>query len=165
MRLRRSPLPLAFAVFGMVWGAWQAVLPDLAQRFDLSPGPLGLMLTAGFAFSLPVMLATGRLLDRAGPAWGVALTAIGMATGLAVVGTLVSVPVLVIGIIVFAAGSGALDVAINGAALADETWSRPARLTLLHAAFSGGGGTRWERRRSWAPSARPPSMRRCWWVA
>ena len=45
----------------------------------------------------------------------------------------------IIGIILFVVGSGAFDVAINGAALADETWSRPARLTLLHAAFSGGG--------------------------
>jgi hypothetical protein len=37
------------------------------------------------------------------------------------------------------AGSGAYDVAINGAAMGDAAWSGPARLTLLHAAFSGGG--------------------------
>ena len=68
-----------------------------------------------------------------------AITALGMGTGLAVIGTLASVPVLVLGLILFTAGSGAFDVAINGAALGDEHWSRPARLTLLHAAFSGGG--------------------------
>jgi hypothetical protein len=62
-----------------------------------------------------------------------------MAAGLALVGTLGSLPVLVAGVVVFAAGSGAFDVAINGAALGDAAWSRPARLTLLHAAFSGGG--------------------------
>jgi hypothetical protein len=134
-----APLPVAFGAFGLVWGAWQATLPDLAGRFSLSSGPLGAMLTAGFAVSLPAMLATGRLLDRAGPGWGMAITAVTMAAGLAVVGTLSSLPVLVIGIVLFVVGSGAFDVAINGAALGDETWSRPARLTLLHAAFSGGG--------------------------
>lgn len=138
--MQRLPiLPIAFAAFGLVWGAWQAVLPDLAERFDLSTGPLGLMLTAGFAASLPVMLATGRLIDRVGSGVGIAVTAVGLALGLAIVGTLASLPILVVGIVVFAAGSGAFDVGINGAALADARWSRPARLTLLHAAFSGGG--------------------------
>jgi MFS family permease len=139
MRPWLSPLLVAFAAYGAVWGAWQAVLPDLAGRFALSSGPLGVMLTVGFAFSLPAMLLTGRLLDRAGPGPGMAITAAIMAAGLAVVGTLTSVPVLVIGIVLFVVGSGAFDVAINGAALGDDTWSRPARLTLLHAAFSGGG--------------------------
>ena len=139
MRPRLPALPIAFGVFGMVWGGWQAVLPDLAGRFGLSSGPLGAMLTAGFAVSLPAMLATGRLLDSAGTGRGMALTAICMASGLAVVASLGSLPLLVFGIILFVVGSGAFDVAINGAALGDETWSRPARLTLLHAAFSGGG--------------------------
>lgn len=141
MRPHLPVLPIAFAAFGVVWGAWQAVLPDLASRFDLTTGPLGLMLTAGFAVSLPVMLGTGRLIDRIGAGRGIAITALGMAAGLGVVGTLASLPVLVLGVIAFAAGSGAFDVAINGAALGDERWSRPARLTLLHAAFSGGGLT------------------------
>jgi MFS family permease len=132
-------LPVAFGAFGAVWGAWQAVLPDLAAHFQLSTGPLGAMLTAGFAVSLPAMLATGRLLDRAGAGVGMAVTALIMAAGLGVVGSLLSVPVLVTGIVLFVVGSGTFDVAINGAALGDATWSRPARLTLLHAAFSGGG--------------------------
>jgi MFS family permease len=130
---------LSFAAFGVAWGAWQAILPDLAGRFELSSGPLGVMLTAGFAVSLPAMLLTGRLLDRIGPGPGIATTAAIMAAGLAVVGTLASVPVLVIGIVLFVVGSGAFDVAINGAGMGHATWSRPARLTLLHACFSGGG--------------------------
>ena len=132
-------LPIAFGVFGMAWGAWQAVLPDLAGRFGLSSGPLGAILTAGFAVSLPAMLATGRLLDRAGTGRGMAITASCMAAGLVVVGILGPLPLLIVGTVLFVVGSGTFDVAINGAALADETWSRPARLTLLHAAFSGGG--------------------------
>jgi hypothetical protein len=139
MRPWLSALPIAFGTFGLVWGAWQAVLPDLAGHYGLSSGPLGAMLTAGFAVTLPTMLATGRLLDRAGTGRVIAITAGSMAAGLAVVAALGSLPLLMLGIVLFVAGSGAFDVAINGAALGDETWSRPARLTLLHAAFSGGG--------------------------
>lgn len=139
MRPRPWLLPLAFGAFGMMWGAWQAVLPDLARHHGLSSGPLGVILTAGFAASLPAMLATGRLVDRLGAGWGMAITGSVMAVGLLVVATLAPIGFLVVGVILMAAGSGAFDVAINGAAMGDEGWSRPARLTLLHAAFSGGG--------------------------
>lgn len=132
-------LPIAFGAFGVMWGAWQAVLPDLAAHHDLSSGPLGLVLTIGFAVSLPAMLATGRLVDRIGAGWAMGITAVVMAGGLAVVGLLLPLPTLVAGVILVAAGSGAFDVAINGAAMGDAGWRRPARLTLLHAAFSGGG--------------------------
>ena len=117
MRPPLPPLPIAFGAFGLVWGAWQAVLPDLAARFGLSTGPLGLMLTAGFAVSLPVMLLTGRLIDRFGAGRMIAITGLALAIGLAMVGTLASLPVLVLGVICFAAGSGAFDVGINAAAL------------------------------------------------
>lgn len=137
--MRPSPLPVAFGMFGAVWGAWQAALPDLARHYDLSSGPLGAILTAGFALSLPAMLGTGRLLDRLGAGWGIGLTAVVMAAGLVLVGMLPALPLLVVAVVLFASGSGAYDVAINGAAMGDESWSRPARLTLLHAAFSGGG--------------------------
>jgi MFS family permease len=134
-------LPFAFAAFGVMWGAWQAVLPDLAREHGLTSGPLGAILTAGFAVSLPAMLGTGRLVDRFGAGWGMAVPATAMAAGLLLVGTLLPIPWLVLGVILMAAGSGAFDVAINGAAMGDAEWSRPARLTLLHAAFSGGGMT------------------------
>jgi Major Facilitator Superfamily len=140
--MRPAPwlLPLAFGAFGVMWGAWQAVLPDLARHHGLSAGPLGAILTAGFAVSLPAMLGTGRLVDRIGAGWGMAITATSMAAGMLVVSTLSpAIWVLVVGVILMAAGSGAFDVAINGAAMGDADWRRPARMTLLHAGFSGGG--------------------------
>lgn len=137
--MRPSPLVVAFAVFGMAWGAWQAALPDLAAHYGLTPGPLGVLLTAGFAASLPVMLLTGRLLDRLGAGWAIGITGMAMAGGLAAAGLLPPAAWLVMAVVAFASGSGAFDVAINGTAMTDEVWRRPARLTLLHAAFSGGG--------------------------
>ena len=137
--MRPSPLVVAFAVFGVLWGAWQAVLPDLAGHYDLSSGPLGAMLTAGFAVALPAMLLTGRLVDRFGIAWGIGVPALAMALGLVLIGSLPPVPLLVIGVMLFSSGSGGFDVAINGAAMGDAVWRGPSRLTLLHAGFSGGG--------------------------
>jgi MFS family permease len=137
--MRPSPLPIAFAAFGIVWGAWQAALFDLAAHYDLSSGPLGTLLTVGFAATLPAMLGTGRLLDRAGAGVTIGVTAGAMAVGLLGIGLLPPFAGLVLAIVVFTSGSGAYDVAINGAAMADASWSRPARLTLLHAAFSAGG--------------------------
>jgi MFS family permease len=123
----------------VLWGAWQAVLPDLAGNYDLSSGPLGAMLTAGFAVALPAMLLTGRLVDRFGIAWGIGVPALAMALGLMLIGSLPPVPLLVIGVMLFSSGSGGFDVAINGAAMGDAVWRGPSRLTLLHAGFSGGG--------------------------
>jgi hypothetical protein len=132
-------LPAAFAVFGVHWGAWQAVLPDLAASHGLSSGPLGAILTAGFAVSLPIMLGTGRLVDRLGAGWGMAIPAVAIALGLGAVALGGPLWLLVAGVVAMVAGSGSYDVAINGAGMADAGWSRPARMTLLHAAFSGGG--------------------------
>lgn len=139
MRPRPPLLLVAFAAFGVLWGAWQAVLPDLAAHHGLSTGPLGAILTIGFVVSLPAMIGVGRLVDRVGAGWGMAVPAIAMAIGLVLVGALGPMPVLVAGVVLIAAGSGAFDVAINGAAMGHPTWSRPARMTLLHAGFSAGG--------------------------
>ena len=128
-----------FALFGVHWGAWLAALPDLAAHYDLSSGPLGAMITAGFAVALPVMLASGRLLDRLGAAWGIGAPALLMVIGLAIVAVLPPIPLLVIGVILITAGSGAYDVGINGAAMGHASWGGSARLTLLHASFSAGG--------------------------
>ena len=91
-------LPAAFALFGAVWGAWQAVLPDLAGHYQLSTGPLGAMLSAGFAVALPAMLGIGRLVDRWGAGRGMGLSAAAMASALLVVALLPSTPVLVVAI-------------------------------------------------------------------
>lgn len=137
--MRPPPLAVAFVVFGAVWGAWQAAVPDLAAHYDLSSGPLGIILTAAFAISLPAMLVTGRLTDRVGPGWTIGLGAAGMAIGLLAVGLLPVFPLFVLAVVVFITGSGSYDVAVNGAAMGSGRWSGPAALTLLHAGFSGGG--------------------------
>lgn len=137
--MRPPPLIVAFAAFGMIWGGWQAALPDLARQYALGTGPLGVILTAGFALALPVMLLTGRGLDRIGVRLGIGIPAGGMVVALLLVTALPPLPVLVAAVVLLAVASGAYDVAINATGMGHQTWSRPARLTLLHASFSGGG--------------------------
>ena len=137
--MRPPPLIVAFAAFGMVWGGWQAALPDLARHYALGTGPLGVILTAGFALALPVMLLSGRGLDRIGVRLGIGIPAGAMVVALLLVAALPPLPVLVAAIVLLAVASGAYDVAINATGMGHPVWSRPARLTLLHASFSAGG--------------------------
>ena len=58
---------------------------------------------------------------------------------MAVVATLGPVPLLVIGVILFASAAAHSTLRSTARRWATSAWSRPARLTLLHAAFSGGG--------------------------
>lgn len=139
MRFTDARLPVAFGVFGVLWGAWQAVLPDLAAGRDLSSGPLGIIITVGFVASFPAMVGAGRVVDTLGAGWGIAASAIAIAVGLVLLATVATLPAAVLAIVLLMAGSGAYDVAINGAAMGDAAWNSPARLTLLHAGFSGGG--------------------------
>jgi fucose permease len=134
-------LPLAYFAFGLMWGTWWAMVPELVVHYQLSPGPLGAILTAGFVAALPAMLLAGRLVDRLGAGRGMAVPAGLMAVALLLAGSLAPLPALVLAIGALAVGSGTYDVAINGTAMADERWSRAGRLTLLHAAFSAGGAT------------------------
>jgi MFS family permease len=132
-------LPLAYICFGLMWGTWWALVPELAIHYQLSPGPLGAILTVGFVAALPAMLIAGRLLDRLGPRRGIAVPACLMAGALLVAAVLPPLPALVLAIGALAVGSGTFDVAINGTAMGDSGWRRAGRLTLLHAAFSAGG--------------------------
>jgi hypothetical protein len=139
MRPTARRLPIVFVLFGVHWGAWLAALPDLAAHYGLSSGPLGAIITGGFAVALPVMLASGRVLDRMGAAWGIGAPALLMVAGLAIVATLPPMPLLVLGVVLITVGSGSYDVGINGVAMGHASWGRSARLTLLHASFSAGG--------------------------
>jgi len=162
MRPATIVLPVAFAAFGVLWGAWQSVLPDLAGHYGLSTGPLGAMLTAGFAVSLPVMIGTGRFVDRFGAGWGMAVPAAAMASSLLAIATLPPMAGLVAGVIGLAAGSGAYDVAINGAAMGDATWSRPGGSPCsTRPSAVAGWRERWPAGWRWGRASRSPRSTRC----
>ena len=130
----------AFALFGLVFGVWQVALPDLQRALDLSGGALGQALTVGFLAAFPVALAGGRLSDRWGARRLIAAGAVLMA--LAFLGLMIvrSYGALLLLLFVFFGASGAYDVGITAAALANEHAGGHGRLAYYHAAFSAAPG-------------------------
>ncbi len=129
----------AYAVFGLLYGVWAVLLTDLAHELDLSEGPLGLALTAGFVGSLPVMVAGGHLSDRFGSRTVAIVAGCLLAVSFASVAMAGSFLVLVVILFVFFAASGAYDVGINAAAMELERAGGRRVMAAFHAAFSGGG--------------------------
>jgi len=127
----------AFALFGLLFGVWQVALPDLQLSLHLSAGALGQALTVGFVAAFPLAVVGGRLADRWGArallAGGALLMALALA-GLVGVG---SYGGLLIVLLVFYGASGAYDVGLSTAAIAQEQATGRRRLAYFHAAFSG----------------------------
>jgi MFS family permease len=135
---QRLPLLVAFGVFGMLFGVWQVVLPDLTLALRIDDAELGLALTLGAGASLPSMWIAGRAVDRVGPKPIIYLTALAMASCYVLFATIPGYGGLIALLLVFYGSSGAFDIAINAGALAHERAVGQHFMTPLHAAFSGG---------------------------
>lgn len=137
MRTRaRGPLA-AFAAFGVFWGAWGVVLPDVKEQVGASVSELGVALLFIGLAALPAMLLTGRLTDRVG-ARAVAPLLLLFAATVTLPGLTHSVTALALALAVLGLASGSLDVAINVAATTFEATGGPRVMQLAHALFSGG---------------------------
>ncbi|MEO8511801.1 MAG: MFS transporter [Chloroflexota bacterium] len=136
--MRRIPLLLVFGVFGMLFGVWQVVLPDLTLALDIDDAQLGLALTLGASASLPSMWLAGRAVDRFGAKRVLYLTAAVMAAAYIAFATIPAYLLLIVLLLFFYGTSGAFDIAINAAALTFERATGMQFMTTLHAAFSGG---------------------------
>ena len=135
-RSRLGPLA-AFAAFGVYWGAWGVLLPDVKQQVGASVAGLGAALLFISLAALPAMVVAGRLSDRLG-AWLVAPTLLLFAAAIVLPGLAHSVVWLAVALVAVGAASGALDVAINVAATAEEAASGTRFIQIAHALFSAG---------------------------
>lgn len=126
---------IGFAAFGVFWGSWGAALPAVQQRSDASDADLGVALVVVGIGGIIAMRATGVVIDRVGPR----LTPISVgAFGLTAVlpGLAASPQQLVLSALLVGVASGAMDVAINAAAVREEDASSRPLVTLAHACFS-----------------------------
>jgi MFS family permease len=137
--VRRSTVgPLAgFAAFGVFWGAWGVLLPDVKEQTGASVAGLGAALLFISLAALPAMLVAGRLSDRFGVRTVAPALAL-FAGAVVLLGLAGSVLWLAAALAVLGAASGALDVAINVAATGAEAVSGARLFQLAHALFSGG---------------------------
>jgi MFS family permease len=137
--VRRSVAgPLAaFAAFGVFWGAWGVLLPDIKEQVGASVAGLGAALLAVGLAALPAMLATGRIADRTG-ARALPLALVLFAGAVVLPGLTGSVWQLALALALVGATSGALDVVINVAATSVEASGGPRIMQIAHALFSAG---------------------------
>ena len=136
-RLRASTVLVMFAAFGALWGIYAAALPVIKGRTGAGDGALGAVLACVGLAAAPTMIVVGRLLDRRGRGVAVvAICAFAVVAPLPLIAT--SVPVLVVTLVLFGAGSGACDVVINSLAAKVEAEQNVRVLNRAHALFSTG---------------------------
>ncbi|MEO9325521.1 MFS transporter [Nocardioides sp. C4-1] len=133
---------VAFAANGLLYAGLVSRVPDLRADLDLGNGGLGLLLLAIAIGSLLALPTSGALVARFGAARVVQVGVVADAIGLVVAGVgaevLGSVPVTAAGLLVYGAGVGAWDVAMNVEAAEVERRQGRTIMPRFHAGFSLG---------------------------
>jgi MFS family permease len=130
-------LMLSFAVFGVYWGGWGALLPEIKENVNATEASLGVALLFIALGAIIGMTAAGRLYDR----FGTRLLApahvfFALAT---IPPALASRPVqLIPTLVLLGMSTGLLDVVINGATATYESRSGRGLMGKVHAMFSLG---------------------------
>jgi MFS family permease len=127
----------SFAVFGVYWGGWGALLPEIKENVNATEASLGVALLFIALGAIIGMTAAGRLYDRFGtrllaPAhvlFAVATIPPALATR-----PIQLIPTLVL----LGMSTGLLDVVINGATATYESRSGMRLMGKVHAMFSLG---------------------------
>jgi len=127
----------AFAVFGMFWGGWGALLPDVQRQVGASDATLGRALLFIALGAIGGMLLAGRVADRFGPKT-LLPGALAFAATIPLLILPNDIPILLVVFTVVGAASGAYDVFINGSASVYETVYDTKVMGGMHAFFSAG---------------------------
>ncbi|MEX1044056.1 MAG: MFS transporter [Acidimicrobiia bacterium] len=132
---------LFFATNGAVYGSIFPRLPEVVERYDLTPGMLGVILVVPVLASLGGSAAGGRTVVRFGArrTSRIALVILAGSLGLMVVSPLVAG--LVAALAVLGTADGVMDVGMNMHALDLEIRSGRPILQGLHAAWTAGALT------------------------
>ena len=130
----------AFALNGLLFGAWAARVPAFKDRFDLEPAILGLLLLAlagGAIVSFPL---AGALSEKWGPDRLTIRCSWAYAPALVLLAVAPSAVTLGLALFVFGAMHGAMDVAMNGWGARVERKLDRSTMSIFHALFSLGAG-------------------------
>ncbi len=126
-------------IAGAALATWTARIPAIKQRLGLDEAALSVALMAVAAGSVLAMQAVGPLTDRFGSTRVVPPAGVLMSLSMSLAGFAGNLPTLIIGLLVFGAGHGMLDVSMNTHAVGVERrYGRPI-MSTFHATFSFGG--------------------------
>jgi MFS family permease len=133
---------VTFGLNGVAVASWFARVPAARDTLGLSAGVLGLLLLSMSAGATVAMLTAGEVTHRLGPRRTVCVSAVVVATGLAVAGVAIgawpSAVMTAVGIFVLGYGSGTCNVAMNVEAAAVERVLGRTVMPRFHAVWSLG---------------------------
>lgn len=135
----RTALTTFFALDGFIFAGWVVRIPSVKEQTGASTGDLGLALLGVSAGAVATMMATGRLCRRFGNHTVTVATGALLSLSIALPPLTHSVLSLGLVLLVFGAGYGAVNVAMNSAAVDLVAALRRPVMPSFHAAFSLGG--------------------------
>ena len=130
---------VVFFIAGFGSAAWAALVPFAKARAEVSDGALGLLLLCLGIGSIVTMPISGAFAARYGCRRVMVVSASLVAATLPLLATLSSLPLLVVALMLFGAGIGATDVAMNIQAIIVERASGRSMMSGFHGLFSVGG--------------------------
>ncbi len=128
-----------FFVNGAAMATWVPLIPSVQQKLDLNAGELGVALLGtaiGAVLSIP---STGWLVGRAGGRKVVTLAAVACCIILPLLPLAPTLPVLTVGLVLFGAALGSMDVAMNIHGAVVEAMYRRPLMSTFHGFYSIGG--------------------------
>lgn len=137
----RLATSLLFLMNGFVMGSWAPKIPVFAERLGLSESGLGLMILTFGVGSMLAMPFTGVMIAKFGSAQVVNAVAAIFTPMLLLVSLAGTIPLAVLALFVFGGLMAAMDVAMNGNAVAVEKAEGRAIMSSCHAFWSLGGLT------------------------
>ncbi len=141
MRWRTSVFAI-FMISGLSIATWASRVPAIKLALGVNNIDVGVMLLIGGCASIIGLSISSVLLARLGAKRGMLVTSLLFAAGLVVIGigtdVAASVPLVLVGMIMWGFGNGCLDVMMNVEGAAIEAESRRTLLPLFHAFFSFG---------------------------
>lgn len=129
----------AFFVAGFGMAAWAPLVPYAKDRLAVGEGTLGLLLLCLGVGSLATMPFAGALAGRFGCRRVIWASSLVICIALPLLATAGSVPLLAASLMLFGAGVGTVDVAINIQAVIVERTAGRAVMSGFHGLFSVGG--------------------------
>lgn len=130
---------MAFLISGLGMSAWAPLVPFAKERLAINEATLGLLVLCLGVGSLLAMPITGLLTGRFGCRRVIVVSGLVFTASLALLATASTVPAMALSLLLFGAGLGVCDVAMNVQAVIVEKASGRAMMSGFHGFYSLGG--------------------------
>ncbi|RVV96882.1 MFS transporter [Mesobaculum littorinae] len=140
LRSPRFAVSAMFLLNGGLFGIWASRIPAIVDRLELSEDRLGLLLLCLAGGAILAFPFAGQASDRLGAAATSRIAAVAYPVLLACVCAAPSFPLAALGLLLFGAAHGGLDVAMNAWGAEVERQVKRHLMPVFHAMYSLGAG-------------------------